>query len=579
MINYTLLFDLDGTLVNTDSIYIEVWHDILINYNIFVNNDFFNNFIKGKSDTTFINYLLPELTKDEIQKLSVEKDKKFIEKLDNCNIEILLDGVLNFFEKNKENNIAIVTNCNKSAAEFILKKTKLEKYVNLLISSEDSSKNKPDPEPYLNAIKKLNVKKEECIIFEDSYSGYCSAVNTNVFKICLIVNNESCEDIKSADEFKIKDYKNLQISDIIDSEKEKEFNNELRNIHKILNKNYYKIDSFPVKNTIIDHLYLTLNYLPIKNITKNTECLKTGYICDINSYKIKYIDNSEENIVLKISNFDNELSKTAIKLNMYKNETYFYRKLSSLVNINIPKFYGNFQENNKDAIILENLNKYSGKFNLDLNKDINLLLNVIDNIFKLHSKFYFKNSNDLMDNIKYLLTVNKITYYEELIKNRFDKFMKKNNFLLSDNNKINLIYIYKNFKKILDDASTFPLSFCHGDFKSPNIFYKDNIIPYFLDWQYIHLNKGISDVVFLLVESIDFNKFTVDIIIKYYYKLILQQRNCSYDEYLKDFKNALCIFPFFVCVWFNSEDNDKLLDPIFPIKFMKNLLKYYDFYL
>ena len=34
---------------------------------------------------------------------------------------------------------------------------------------------------------------------------------------------------------------------------------------------------------------------------------------------------------------------------------------------------------------------------------------------------------------------------------------------------------------------------------------------------------------------------------------------------MTDFKNNLSIFPFVVCVWFNSEDNDKLLDKIFPI--------------
>ena len=47
---------------------------------------------------------------------------------------------------------------------------------------------------------------------------------------------------------------------------------------------------------------------------------------------------------------------------------------------------------------------------------------------------------------------------------------------------------------------------------------------------------------------------------------------------MKDLKNALCIFPFFVCVWFNSEDSDKLLDSVFPLRFMKNLLQYYDYF-
>ena len=48
---------------------------------------------------------------------------------------------------------------------------------------------------------------------------------------------------------------------------------------------------------------------------------------------------------------------------------------------------------------------------------------------------------------------------------------------------------------------------------------------------------------------------------------------------VEDLKNSLCIFPFFVCVWFNSEDSDKLLDNVFPLRFMKNLLQYYDYFL
>ena len=80
-------------------------------------------------------------------------------------------------------------------------------------------------------------------------------------------------------------------------------------------------------NSLVDYtkqIRECINTIPIKSITKNSNNLKTGYICDINSYNIQYVNNTCENIVLKISNFDNELSSTAIKLNMYENETYFY---------------------------------------------------------------------------------------------------------------------------------------------------------------------------------------------------------------------------------------------------------------
>lgn len=129
-------------------------------------------------------------------------------------------------------------------------------------------------------------------------------------------------------------------------------------------------------------------------------------------------------------------------------------------------------------------------------------------------------------------------------------------------------------------AGTFPLNFCHGDLKSPNIFYKkedNNISPYLLDWQYIHLNKGISDIVFLLVESTIFNEYLVKFIIEYYFRKSNMYKKRS--DLLFDFKLSLCIFPFFVMVWFNSENRENLLDKVFPIKFMKNLLKFYNKYL
>ena len=51
------------------------------------------------------------------------------------------------------------------------------------------------------------------------------------------------------------------------------------------------------------------------------------------------------------------------------------------------------------------------------------------------------------------------------------------------------------------------------------------------------------------------------------------------DDLIYDFKLSLCIFPFFVMVWFNSENRENILDKVFPIKFMKNTLKFYNKYL
>ena len=551
-----LLFDLDGTLVDTDFIYIMVWCKLLKEYNINCDKIFFDYFIKGKSDYSFMSYIDSSITLDKIVEISQKKDELFIEYLQKEQ-QVLINGVLNFFKENKHHKIAIVTSCNKKAAEYILQYTGLIKYIDLVIASEDCIRHKPDPEPYLKAIEYFNTNIENVFIFEDSYSGYCSAKRVQVKNICLIENQNSCNEIIIAPQFKYHDYTNFKLNDILQ---------------------FYE-DSNDI--SVIDYtkqIRESINTIPIKSITKNKNNLKTGYICDINSYRIEYINGNSENIVLKISNFDNELSATAIKLNMYENETYFYDKISHLIT-NTPKYFGSFKDNKKDAILLEDLNKYSGSFNINLNTNIYLLLNVVKQIHDIHKIFRFETNDDVITNMKCLKKINEISYFKELINTRYEIFENNVKYILNSSEKNIIKKIYDNIDKIYDEASSFPLNFCHGDLKSPNIFYKNDTEPIFLDWQYIHLNKGVSDIVFMLVESIEFDIMTVELVVNFYYKLQNESNSISYDTYMNDFKNALCIFPFFVCVWFNSESGDKLLDPVFPIKFMKNLMKYYNHYL
>jgi len=71
---------------------------------------------------------------------------------------------------------------------------------------------------------------------------------------------------------------------------------------------------------------------------------------------------------------------------------------------------------------------------------------------------------------------------------------------------------------------------------------------------------------------------------RYYYDLHKDGKkrnheNYSYEEYRRDFKNSICSFAYFVMIWFNSEDKEDLVDPTFPVRFLKNLMEYYKFYI
>ena len=554
-----LLFDLDGTLVNTDYIYIKVWKQILKRFNIICDNKFFDYFIKGKSDSIFLNNFFPNISDKEISHISNEKDILFIEYLSKEN-NILFDGVYDMFETNKFNKIAIVTSCNKKAAKFILEKTGLNKYIDLIIASEDCINHKPNPEPYNNTLKYFNVSNyDNVFIFEDSFSGYSSAIRTDIRNICVIDNENSSIEIKNCNAFKYNNYISLDLNNVKDFYKNKNINKE--NTEEIINK---------IKKNLISK--------PVKKIYSTNKWIKTGYICDIQSFKLHYINNENEDIILKMSNFNNGLSQIATKLNMYENENFFYKNISHLIE-NTPKYFGSFKDNDKDAIIIEDLNKYKGAFNIDLNNNIMVLLKVIENIFEIHNTFRFETENSILKCMSELKKINQNPYFKQLIGERYEKFKNNTKHVLTEKEKNKIETIINNIDIIYDKASQFPLSFCHGDFKSPNIFYKNNKEPILLDWQYIHLNKGISDIVFLLVESIDFDMVTVDIVINYYYKLQNEKHNTDYNVFIEEFKNALCIFPLFVCIWFNSETTENLIDAVFPIKFMKNLMKYYNHFL
>jgi HAD superfamily hydrolase (TIGR01509 family) len=545
------LFDLDGTLVDTDDIYFSIWNQILQEYDLIIDKPFFEKHIKGKSDQTFLKTLIPSINNMHIEEISNKKDTLFQNNIDEIEI---YEGAINFIQQLQNCRIAIVSNCNLMAATKVIEKFGLKSYVNVLITSNDSKNPKPSAEPYLLAIQKLNAEyshqNNKCIVFEDSLTGYESAKNAKIKHIFIKQNKDN--KLLSALQCKtFNNYNSLNVNTLLSHNTH----------HDIIRKAYKR---------------------PIYAISDNSTDIKSGggYICDVYSYKIQLKGMGSENVILKLSNADNPLADTAHKLDLFNNEKIFYDKISVKVDdiIKIPKCYGIFQENKLTGILMEDLNYYSGEFNMNLNDNINLLLKVVNDIAQLHLKFYYVDENCNTNNE--VKKMNEILYYKQLIQERYDAFKTKNKIFIPDNVQDMMDKICSNFNHILDELSSYPISLCHGDLKSPNIFYHRYKEPYFLDWQYINLSKGVTDIIFLLCESIDFNKITCDLVLNYYYTLIKSENPLyDYDTYMYEVKLALCVFPFVVCVWFGSEDTNILVNKTFPLHFLKNTMKYMEYLL
>jgi HAD superfamily hydrolase (TIGR01509 family) len=549
---FVFLFDLDGTIVNTDHIYFNVWKKILFEYNITLDFEIFNKYIHGNSDNVVVKLLLP---KCNVNIISALKDKLFIENIKDIRI---IDGAVDFITnlRNAGFMCSIVTNCNRNVAEKIICYCGLTKFIDFITIGNECAKAKPHPDPYLETILKYNVQKNKCIIFEDSKSGLLSARLSDVHCIVGITTNYNRVDLlKNGANITIDNYININLDQIFC---------------------YNKLSMEHIKTFIKNSLNLKIN-----NVNIDETRLKGGYISDVIALKIE-TDSEILDCVLKIENKnETKLSIMASTLGLYERENYFYDAISKYINISCPKFYGLIKDDNLNTIgiLMENLNtNKSNILNLDLNiHDINISLQVISELARFHSKFWNKDLQKAFPQLK--------KHNDPLFNPVWTNFINENWSLFLDNwtNVLTPSQIKKaeniknNFQQIQDALSSSNLTLVHGDVKSPNIFYNLNnhFSPIFLDWQYIAIGKGVQDVVFFLIESFDIESIRINFPIfkNYYYKKLLENgvTNYSYTEFETDWQNAVCYFPFFVAVWFGTTPQDELIDKNFPFFFIQKL--------
>ena len=81
-------------------------------------------------------------------------------------------------KRGKDCKAALVTTASRQNTYDILKQYNIFDIFDLILTQEDITKSKPDPEGFLKAMSKYNVKAQECLIFEDSNVGIEAAEKT-----------------------------------------------------------------------------------------------------------------------------------------------------------------------------------------------------------------------------------------------------------------------------------------------------------------------------------------------------------------------------------------------------------------
>ena len=212
-----LLFDLDGTLAETDSLHLPTWVDALEPFGVKVDEAFYRDKISGRSTAEIVRELLPELTDEQGRSIGDAKEASFRERASELEP---LPGLVDFVERGRKRGmrIALVTNAPEENVKMILLALKLRDFFDTVVLADEVEAVKPDPAPYRAALEKTGVPAEEALAFEDSISGISSSVAAGIPTVGIASSQEPQKLLVAGAFMTAQDFTDPQLRTLIDTQ-------------------------------------------------------------------------------------------------------------------------------------------------------------------------------------------------------------------------------------------------------------------------------------------------------------------------------------------------------------------------
>lgn len=204
------LFDLDGVVIDTESQYTVFWDMVGRD---FLNIDDFGPKIKGQSLKKIFDEHFSVCTEEQISQI-----KKMMYELE-AELKInYIFGAKDFILRSLNEGIktAIVTSSTRRKMDVVYKQLpEMKEMFDAVLTSEDfpPGRGKPDPDCYLIAAERLGVPVENCVVFEDSYSGLQSGKSARM-KVVGLATTHTKEEISDKADIVVSDFTSLLLESL-----------------------------------------------------------------------------------------------------------------------------------------------------------------------------------------------------------------------------------------------------------------------------------------------------------------------------------------------------------------------------
>ena len=169
------IFDMDGVIIDSNPFHKISLKQFCAQHGYTLTEQQLIEKIYGRTNNEWIAAVFGNIGKERITQLGEEKEALFRD-LYQHDIKPL-DGLPDFLAQLDEHRYrrAIATSAPRSNVDFVLDKTGITSFFDIILDQADVTRGKPDPEIYQKAARAVDLDPGHCIVFEDSLSGIQAA--------------------------------------------------------------------------------------------------------------------------------------------------------------------------------------------------------------------------------------------------------------------------------------------------------------------------------------------------------------------------------------------------------------------